>query len=285
MKLRLGKTTGGGEKTYKKLREYGFQCADFQMANTDGFLYTCSACDFEKSLKMEKIWADENGIEIHQMHGPWDRHDSELFSECTPEKLGMMLEHRKKSISACPHLGVKNWVIHPIFPYGSNDLNDGRAEDTFKLNMEFYLELLETAKEYDVTICFENMPHLNFSLAEVDKIKAFIDSINDDHFKACLDTGHVNCFSTRNLGDAVRILGKDLRVLHVHDNRFSRDSHDLPYFGSADWDSFYEGLCDVGYDGVLNFETSPPWKLVPELYDEMAKLLVKIGKQIIHYDE
>ena len=112
-----------------------------------------------------------------------------------------------------------------------------------------------------------------------------IDDINDDHFKACLDTGHVNCFETRNLGDAVRILGNDLKVLHVHDNRFGRDSHDLPYFGSADWDSFYEGLKDVGYNGVFNLETSPPWKLGEELYDEMAKLLVKIAKKIIHYDE
>ena len=81
------------------------------------------------------------------------------------------------------------------------------------------------------------------------------------------------------------VKGNDLRVLHVHDNRFGRDSHDLPYFGSADWDSFYEGLKEVGYDGVFNLETSPPWKLGEELYDEMAKLLVKIAKQVMHYDE
>jgi len=236
-------------------------------------------------LKREKAWADEYGMEIHQMHGPWDKYDSQLSVDFTREKLKYLMDTRKKSISACPYLGCKNWVIHPIFPYTSDDTQKGMEEETYKRNFEFYSELLETAKEYDVTICFENMPHLRFSLAEVDKIKKFVDDINDDHFKACLDTGHVNCFDTRNLGDAVRILGKDLRVLHVHDNRFGRDSHDMPYFGSADWESFYEGLKDIGYNGVFNLETSPSWKLGEELYDEMAVLLVKIAKQVMHYDE
>ena len=285
MKLKLGNVIGGGEKSYQKLAEYGYQCADFQLANTESFWYTCSADEFEKGLKREKAWADENGIEIHQAHGPWDKLDIELSQDFSYEKFRNLLEIRKRSISACPYLGCKNWVIHPIFPYTSDDTLKGMEEETYKRNVEFYSELVETAREYDVTICFENMPHVRFSLAEVDKIKLVIDEIGDEHFKACLDTGHVNCFTTRNLGDAVRVLGKDLRVLHVHDNKVVRDSHEFPYFGTADWDSFYEGLVDVGYNGVFNLETTPSWKLEPGLYDDMAKCLVRIAKQIIHYDE
>ena len=285
MKLRIGRGTGGGEAGYIKNREYGFQCSDFQMAHTGSFWYTCSASEFEKGLLREKKWADENGIEIHQMHGPWDKKDAELSSDFTTEKLKPLLEDRKKSIEACTYLGCKNWVIHPIFPYTSDDTLRGMEKETYKVNFDFYSELLETAKKFDVTICSENMPHPRFSMAEVDVIKKFIDDMNDDHFKACLDTGHVNCFETRNLGDAVRILGSDLRVLHVHDNRFGRDSHDIPYFGSADWDSFYEGLKDVGYNGVFNLETEAPWKLDEPLYDEMTLMIIKIAKQIMHYDE
>ena len=285
MKLRIGMGTGGGELSYKKFSERGIQCADFQMANTESFWYTCTHEEFEKYLLREKAWADENGIEIQQMHGPWDKKDSALSADFTPEKLKPLLEDRKKSIEACTYLGCKNWVIHPIFPYTSDDTLKGMEAETYKRNFEFYCELLETAKEFDVTICFENMPHARFSMAEVDKIKAFIDDINDDHFKACLDTGHVNCFDTRNLGDAVRILGSDLRTLHVHDNRFGRDSHDIPYFGTADWNSFYEGLRDVGYNGVFNLETAAPWKLPEDLYEEMTALLIKISKQIMRYDE
>ena len=277
--------TGGSEKAYIKFREYGIQCADFQMANTESFFYNCSHSDFEKYLLREKKWSDENGIEIHQMHGPWDKKDVEISTDFTTEKLKPLLEDRKKSIEACTYLGCKNWVIHPVFPYTSDDTLRGMEKETYKVNFDFYSELLETAKKFDVTICFENMPHARFSMSEVDAIKKFIDDINDDHFKACLDTGHVNCFDTRNLGDAVRILGKDLRALHVHDNRFGRDSHDIPYFGSADWNSFYEGLKEVGYNGVFNLETAPSWKLAPDIYDDMVKILVRIAKQIMHYDE
>ncbi len=285
MKLELGTGTGGGKETYKKLSEYGYQCVDFQMVHTESFWFTCSSSEFETQLKKEKVWADENGIRIHQMHGPWDKYDTQLSSDFSKEKLKYLMDTRKRSISACPLLGCKNWVIHPIFPYTSDDTLKGMEDETYKINLEFYSELLETAKEYDVTICFENMPHLRFSMADVDIIKRFIDDINDDRFKACLDTGHVIALNNKSLGDAVRALGKDLRVLHVHDSRPGYDYHMLPLFGAGDWDSFYEGLKEVGFDGVFSLETAPSWKLNEELYDEAAKLLVKISKQVIRYDE
>lgn len=285
MKLRLGNSSGGGEKSYRKLHEYGYQCADFQMAHTDSYLFTCSHSDFEKTLRQEKAWADANEIEIHQMHGPWDAADNELEHDLTPERLKTMLEARKKSIEACTYLGCKNWVIHPIFPYGRSDERIEKGDEAYKVNLEFYSELVKTAKEYDVTICFENMPFYDSCLNNVDKIKKFIDEINDDHFKVCLDTGHVICLNDRTLGDAVRTVGKDLRVLHVHDSRPGYDFHMMPYFGSADWEDFYNGLVDVGYGGVFNLETSPSWNLAPEIYDEMSKILVKIAKQVIHYDK
>ena len=196
-----------------------------------------------------------------------------------------MLEERKKSISACPYLGCKNWVIHPVFPYGYNDTETGKEEESFKINYEFYSELLETAKEYDVTICFENMPFRSFSISSAEKIKEFIDAIGDEHFKGCLDTGHVIALDKISLGDAVRIFGKDLKTLHVHDSKPGFDYHMFPFFGTADWNSFYEGLKEIGYNGVFNLEASPSWKLAPDIYDDMAKALVRISKHIMHYDE
>ena len=285
MKLKLGNGTGGGEISYRMLSELGYQCADYQMAHTKSFLYTCTRNEFEAALRQEKAWADEYGTEIHQMHGPWDAADYELENDLTPKKLRSMLEDRKKSIEACTYLGCKNWVIHPIFPYGRTDENIGKEEESYKINLEFYSELLETAKEYDVTICFENMPFYNFCLNTVDKIKKFIKDINDDHFKGCLDTGHVICHNNMTLGDAVRIFGEDLRVLHVHDSRPGCDLHSMPFFGVADWNSFYEGLKDVEYNGVFNLECSPPGGLSEENREELSRVLVNLAKQIIHYDE
>ena len=63
MKLRLGTGSGGGERAYAKLGSYGYQCVDFQMANTESEWYSFSSTVFEKYLKREKAWADEYGIE------------------------------------------------------------------------------------------------------------------------------------------------------------------------------------------------------------------------------
>lgn len=285
MKLKLGNSAGGGEKSYVKLREYGYQCADFQMAHTDSYLFTCSHSDFEKTLRQEKAWAAANEIEIHQMHGPWDAADNELEFDLTTERLRSMLEARKRSISACPYLGCKNWVIHPIFPYGREDEKVGKQAESLKINFEFYSELIETAKEYDVTICFENMPFGFCSLNSVSKIKKFIDKINNEYFKACLDTGHVIAINDVTAGEAVGILGKDLKVLHVHDSRPGYDLHMMPFFGNIDWEDFYQGLCDVEYNGVFNLECSPPSKLAPDIRESMNHILVRLAKQIIHYEE
>ena len=282
MKLKIGASSGGGEHSYKKLAEYGYQCADFQMANTGAYWYTCTHNEFEKVLKQEKAWADAYGIEIHQMHGPWGEPDNQLEFDLTPKSLKSMLDDRKKSIEACTYLGCKNWVIHPIFPYGREDEKVGKVEESLKINFEFYSELVETAREYDVTICFENMPFGFCSLNSVSKIKNFIDKMNNNHFKACLDTGHVMAIGDVTSGEAARIFGKDLRVLHVHDSRPGYDLHMMPYFGCIDWEDFYNGLCDIGFNGVFNLECAPPNKIAHDLRVEFAKLQIGLAKQILH---
>ena len=56
-----------GDKKYNKLKEHGFSCVDFNMANTNTDIYTSPASD--ELLLREKALADDAGIEIHQAHG------------------------------------------------------------------------------------------------------------------------------------------------------------------------------------------------------------------------
>ena len=56
------------------------------------------------------------------------------------------------------------------------------------------------------------------SIATPEKILEFVKEINDDHFKICLDTGHVSVFSELSIGNEIRKLGDYIRVLHIHDN-------------------------------------------------------------------
>ena len=82
-----------------------------------------------------------------------------------------------------------------------------------------------------------------------------------------MDTGHTNkaysaaaeCgFFVPNVAEAIRLFGKDLKVLHLNDNNGFSDQHTPPRafgdYGGIDWQSVLEALSDVGYCGTYNFE-------------------------------
>ncbi len=62
MKLRLGNSCGQEEYTYSNLARYGYDCGDFQMANTDDEIYHVSDEEFVKRLETIKGYADKHGI-------------------------------------------------------------------------------------------------------------------------------------------------------------------------------------------------------------------------------
>lgn len=268
-----------GDKKYIKLKEHGFSCIDFNMTSTNTELYTSPAPD--RLLLYEKALADDAGIEIHQAHGPWRSPPKDGTSE---ERLERM-EKMKTSIYLTSLLGCKNWVIHPLMPLGADDLVTGNEKGTWDINLRFMRELLISAKEYGVTICLENLPMTKFSLAKPASILNFVEEIADENFKICLDTGHVSVFDDLSLCDEVRRLGDKIKVLHVHDNKFGKDLHLMPYFGSIDWKAFARSLKEIGYDGVFSLETTAPDTLPDFLFEKCNILLYEIADQIINGNE
>lgn len=265
-----------GENTYRKLKEHGYSYSDFDMADTEKPLYTLPLKEAETMLRHEKTLADQAGIEIFQVHGPWRW----PIQDFTPEDRRERMEKMKKSIGFTALLGCKNWVVHPIMPFGIEEKDTDRAAQTWEMNLAFMGELLQTAKEYDVTVCLENMPMPRFSLGTPAEILRFVQTMADDRFKICLDTGHVSVYPELKLEEEVRRLGQEIRVLHVHDNRYGLDLHLMPYLGVIDWKKFADALRDIGFNGAFSLETEPPSKLSDELFDEMGRVLAKIAGSI-----
>ncbi len=274
----LDKNTYGrfAENTYKKLAEHGYAASDFNMSVTESPLYSMPFGEAEALLLKEKALAEEAGILIQQVHGPW-RWPCRDFSE---EDRRERMEKMKYSIRLTSVLGCKNWVVHPIMPLGVEEAGTPDAEKTWEMNVAFMRELLETAKAYDVTICLENMPMLDFSLAKPEKILELVKLMDDAHFQVCLDTGHVSVFDDLDLAEETRRLGKYIRVMHVHDNNQNRDLHMWPMFGRIDWGSFAAALKDIGYEGVFSLETLPAGKLPDGLFEEAGVTLSKIARHI-----
>lgn len=263
-----------GDEQYKKMKEYGFDSVDFGMANTDSAYYTLPEEESDALLLRHKALAEEAGVVINQVHGPW-RYPPE---DDTEENRAERFEKMSRSIRMTALLGCKYWVIHPIMPFGTHDIEIGKEKETWELNVEFFKKLLPVAKEYGVTICFENMPMLDFSIAKPVDILRFVEEMNDENFEVCLDTGHVSVFRELSIGEETRRLGDRIKVLHVHDNLRTRDHHMLPYFGQMPWDEFITALKDIDYKGVFSLETAPPTSLPSHIYDKMCATLAELAK-------
>lgn len=281
--MKIGISNGAfgryGTEMYKRMKATGYDTVDYGMADTEAPLYAMDEEKFIDFLKKEGEAIRREGLEISQVHGPWRYPTKDFLDEDRLERM----EKMKKSIRGTAALGCKNWVIHPIMPFGVEDIGTEYEQKTWDLNVSFFKELLTEAKAYCVTICFENMPFLKFSLSTPEQILAFAEEMNDENFKICLDTGHVNVFKGKSIGDAARLLGKHLRVMHCHDNDGRGDSHMMPFFGTADWADFSEALHDIGYNGSFSLECSPPSKLTDDIYSIMSKALFDIAKKISHH--
>lgn len=236
-----------GEERYRKMKACGFDYADanFDVAEAE---FLSDEAYLERFLHDKRL-ADEAGVVIHQVHGPWryPPHDE------TPELRARRLSWMQRSIRATGAIGVKNWVIHPLMPFGTDE--DFDLDAFYAINEAFFRELLVTAKACDVTICFENMPMRGLSVSTPEQSLKFIHRISDDRFHFCLDTGHCAIFGI-SPADAVRMAGKDLCVLHVHDNGGRHDDHFVPYAGMVDWKDFRRALDEIGFDGVYSLECS-----------------------------
>ncbi len=266
-----------GNQKYLKLKECGFSCVDFQLVSTETAYYTAPTEEAQELLLKEKKLIEEAGLEISQVHGPWRYPPMDETLEDREERM----EKMKKSIAFAALLGCKNWVIHPVFPFGMCDKDSGKEEETYRINLAFMRELLETAKEYDVTVCLENLPFRQFSLGAPADVLRIIRDIDDDHFQMCLDTGHAAVFEGVTPGDALRECADVVRVLHVHDNNGKGDFHWLPYIGVIDWKDFCQALTEIGFDGVFSYETAPNPKMPEPVRGEVLKMMTELADLLV----
>ena len=265
-----------GENRYKKMKEHGWDCCDFQwFVNTETELFSVSEEEFEERLRREKALADEAGISFYQVHGPWRWPAKDDTEEDRAERF----EKYAKSIKGASILGSKYIIIHPLMPFGHKDTD---PEFSFKLNVEFFKALLPVAKKYGVVICYENMPMRRHAISVPVGLLRVIEAVNDEYFQFCLDTGHCSVFNYEP-GDGLRLMKKYVKTLHVHDNDGTADQHRCPGNGVINWEDFTKALHEIEFDGVMSFENSfkkDPKPETPEAYEEKLKEFVAIARKL-----
>lgn len=261
-----------GEKRYQKIKSHGYECLDFNLMDTETVFY---GKDFEKEIKREKEKIDSAGLTVFQTHGPWRWPPQDGAKEDRTERQ----EKFKKAIISTAILGAKYMVGHPIMPYGIEDVGQD-FDECFKLNVDFWGELALFGKKHGVTVCIENMPMPNFTLATPYILLRLVEKIGGDNIGICLDTGHVNVIKDLKIGEIIEKLGDKLKVLHVHDNDGLRDTHLYPFSGTFDWKSFTRALRETKFSGVMNLETHLKNDLEVSEYEDECLRLANIAKTL-----
>ena len=280
-------------KSFEYIKSCGFEATDF---NIDHYLNTgkldkegLMPTFFDKSTEeiLEfftplKEASEATGVAIAQMHAPfpvWFKEKDEVN-----DYIRMALD---KCFAVCEYIHCPAVVVHPV--------SRSTKEKEWDTNMELYRSLIPLIKKYDgVKICLENIfsrrPNriIEGRLSNAADACRMIDALNEeaggDYFGFCLDVGHAN-LTNRNIKEYVKEIGSRLTILHIHDNNGLEDLHMIPYSylatGSShvcDWEGFVEGLKEIGYKGVLAFETFRIFSAYPKpVHTEALKLISAIG--------
>lgn len=191
------------------------------------------------------------GLKVFQTHAPYagfpDYLDEEYFGQTV------------KAIAATAALGAKYTVGHPFpFPlYGKKNMWEKERAFTVR----YYKRFIPALEKYGVTMCVENIYDWDngnirqVGFSDTKNIASIAEELGE-YFGTCLDTGHYALYGG-NQAQAVRELGKTLKVLHIHDSFGVKDDHLIPRLGGIDWSGFTDALKEVGYEGTLNMELKP----------------------------
>ena len=250
---------------YVYLRQLGYDAVDYNgMCSEPGCgLFSLSDAEFERELLKDRAAIEAAGLEICQTHGVWP------YDDTKPEQWELKFEAMVKSIRGTAILGSEYVIVHPVMPFGWKE--SPQHEKDVRENIEYMKKLVPYAEKYHVKIALENMPNAYVPCGTVEELVECIDEVNSPYLVACLDTGHSTAVGC-DAGDAVRMLGKRLHCLHVHDNDGRRDLHWFPYYGVTDWGRFTEALKEIGYAGTMSLETG-----VAERMKRLPEALVRQG--------
>lgn len=188
--------------------------------------------------KMKQIGLD-NGIHCNQSHAAYPTYCKEIRDSF------------KRAIECTAEAGGQICVIHPD--------NFKGAEE----NAEMFLELLPFAKSHNVKIAAENMWSWKKGIgtcpaacSDGKDFLAHINAVNDDYLVACLDIGHAEMKGLNTSAvEMIDTLGSHLQALHVHDNDFEHDSHQIPFSMKIDFDAVAKALKRNNYSGYITLES------------------------------
>jgi len=128
-------------------------------------------------------------------------------------------------------------------------LFDFHPEKWFAPARRSFLELAERAEKAGTELFVENV------FDEIpDHLLRLREAVGSPRLHFCFDPGHAALFSQLPLQRWAEALGKEIRLVHVHDNRGSRDDHLPVGEGSINFRGVLLAVRDAGARPILTVE-------------------------------
>lgn len=249
--MKLATTTGdysaytdSQAEALSHIRNAGFRYADYNFGIDYSHRNGVYAEKTEEYINGISEFCHKIGIELVQAHSPMGK---------PLEDDGNFLSDTLRCVDACGAWGIKNLVVHSGYRRGLS------PEETFEENKAFFTPLLDRAEKFGVNILVENFNKMCIDglywIDNAPDLLRMIECVDHPLFHAVWDVGHAN-MQEMPQDEALGLLGKHVKALHIQDNMGDKDSHLTPFLGSLSLDAVMNGLLDIGYNGYFTFEVA-----------------------------
>ena len=285
---------GGNEALFRAFKRHGIDAVDFSIdapfASTvervcASPLYGLDEDGVKEYVKPMLRAMERTGMIVGQTHAMFGSY----AAVNTPEYRKLMISE----IIATHELGASHVVIHPLAIPGR--IHTEKKEEGFEYNVNMFRSFIPPLQKYGVKIGIEPMwiddAEGNICAtvcSDPHEIVEMIDELGHECFCACPDIGHfdLTAWDTGiSTADALRVLGKTVEIVHVHETRKNDDSHAIPYsVGNMDWPAILAAFREIGYSGTFNYELSMHHYLTyypATLFDEPLRHISVIGHDMI----
>lgn len=248
----------GIEKGLEICKKSGFDAVDFSLEpyHLNDTVYGGSKDAFESHFTSIRKKAEELELEISQTHGR-----CATYFPNDPEHNKQIDQLSELDLLASSILGAPACVIHFI---NSTRWGQQPPEVLHKACGDMFDTFVPFAEKYSVKIAMETFgaacikgDRIRDFFADPKEMKHQYDRLQTKYKTICVDTGHTHeaeSFWVPAPEKIIQILGKEISLLHLHDNNGHWDDHLLPGMGNIHWQAVFESLEEIGYHGVYNFE-------------------------------
>lgn len=177
------------------------------------------------------------------MHGPYGSINPGSANEEVRERT---VERYERVFEVLSHLRPRTVVLHA--GYNERKFN-GDEELWLSQSMKTWPPFVREAERLGVVIAAENIFEKTPRT-----LKALVDGIGSPNFGACIDSGHLNVFSTVDMEEWFSSLGHKIAEVHIHDNGGNADDHLPAGEGEIDFPLFFSLLKKYADDPVYTIE-------------------------------